>query len=606
MSFRLVAACCALSFSAALQAQSLGTAFTYQGELTEAGEPAFGLYDLQICLFDDASGATELACAPDFDDVLVQDGAFTLALDFGASPFVGEERWIELRIRPGAETGAFTVLSPRQLIRPAPEALRSNVADAATTAASAPWTGLTDVPGDFADGVDNDSGGTVTAVTAGTGLDGGTITEAGTIGIADGGVGAAQIAAGAVGSGQINPNEVQQRVTGMCAPGFYLRGINADGSVACSALLQQIRQVSLIVPGVPQGRTPSIEFGVDGNPIISHWNYSQGRLQVRHCNSPSCSGNVSNTVVDATANVGSSTSLAIGVDGFPVISYHDSTNGTLKVAKCTDVACADTATLSTVDPDATNVVGFWTSIDIGSDGLPVIAYHDETNGTLKVAKCVDAACAGSATITVVDPDPTNDVGQSLSLTIGADGLPVIAYYDATGARLKVAKCVDSACTGSTIITVLSDGVDTPPGDFPSIAIGLDGLPVISYRNLATRSLQLASCADADCSGPVSIATIDDSVGGPGVGAFSSLRIGPEGRPGISYYDEASHLLKFARCADPACNGPGNELTYPGSGIQFEGRDTSLALSPDGTPVIAHWSGQEGVLRLTICGTLNCQ
>lgn len=31
---------------------ALGTSFSYQGQLTEAGQPASGLYDLQVCLFD--------------------------------------------------------------------------------------------------------------------------------------------------------------------------------------------------------------------------------------------------------------------------------------------------------------------------------------------------------------------------------------------------------------------------------------------------------------------------------------------------------------------------------------------------------------------------
>jgi hypothetical protein len=118
-------------------AQTLGSAFTYQGQLTEAGQPATGLYDLQICLFDDPNAGAELACSADLDDVPVEDGVFTVALDFGDAVFVGEARWIELRIRDGADTGGYTVLLPRQPVRPAPEALRAARADSATTADSA-------------------------------------------------------------------------------------------------------------------------------------------------------------------------------------------------------------------------------------------------------------------------------------------------------------------------------------------------------------------------------------------------------------------------------------------------------------------------------------
>jgi hypothetical protein len=183
---------CLVILAPSAQAQMLGTAFTYQGQLTEGGQPANGLYDMQACLFDSPLSPMTIVCAPDFGDVPVEDGVFTIALDFGAAPFAGLQRFIELRIRQGASTGSYTVVSPRQLVRPTPEALR------AAAASTAPWSGLTGIPAGLADGIDNDSGGTVTSVIAGTGLSGGTITASGTISIANGGVGSAQIADGGV------------------------------------------------------------------------------------------------------------------------------------------------------------------------------------------------------------------------------------------------------------------------------------------------------------------------------------------------------------------------------------------------------------------------
>jgi hypothetical protein len=44
-------------------------------------------------------------------------------LDFGASAFNGDARFLEIRVRPGASGGAFTTLSPLQPITPAPYAL---------------------------------------------------------------------------------------------------------------------------------------------------------------------------------------------------------------------------------------------------------------------------------------------------------------------------------------------------------------------------------------------------------------------------------------------------------------------------------------------------
>jgi hypothetical protein len=89
-------------------------------------------------------------------------------------------------------------------------------------------------------------------------------------------------------------------------------------------------------------------------------------------------------------------------------------------------------------------VGEFTSIAIGADGYPAISYRDGTAGALKVAKCVNAACTGTSTLTTVD-DPANAVGEFTSIAIGADGFPVVSYRDFTAKALKVAKCHTPNC-----------------------------------------------------------------------------------------------------------------------------------------------------------------
>jgi hypothetical protein len=160
---------------------SQGTAFTYQGRLMDGAAPANGPYDFRLALFDAAAGGSQIGPALTREDVAVADGLFTTVLDFGPV-FDGRRLFLDIGVRPGSSTGAFTSLTPRQELTPAPATVFS---------ASAPWSGVTGKPAGFADGIDNDSGGTVTSVAAGAGLQGGPITSTGSLSVAFAGSGGA-------------------------------------------------------------------------------------------------------------------------------------------------------------------------------------------------------------------------------------------------------------------------------------------------------------------------------------------------------------------------------------------------------------------------------
>ena len=85
--------------------------------------------------------------------------------------------------------------------------------------------------------------------------------------------------------------------------------------------------------------------------------------------------------IDSTGAVGVNTSIAIGTNGNPIISYYDLTNSALKVAACNNPTCT-TSTNTTIDSNG--YVGYFTSIAIGTNGNPIISYYDYVNGALKV------------------------------------------------------------------------------------------------------------------------------------------------------------------------------------------------------------------------------
>ena len=154
--------------------------------------------------------------------------------------------------------------------------------------------------------------------------------------------------------------------------------------------------------------------------------------------------------VDAPG-IGYSSSIAIGANGLPIISYQDNSNSDLRVAACADLACS-TATLTTVD--ATGSTGFYSSIAIGTDGRPIISYYDASNGALRVAACADVSCS-SATKTTVDAPGL--AGWFTSIAIGSNGFPVISYFDYQSGDLRVAACADVVCSSATKTTVDATG-----------------------------------------------------------------------------------------------------------------------------------------------------
>jgi hypothetical protein len=113
---------------AILDAQtSLGTAFTYQGRLTDDGALANGSYDLQFTLFDAATNGNQVGTPITHANVAVTNGVFTVALDYGGGIFTGLARWLSVGVRPGGTSGAFTIIAPRQQLTASPNALYSEL-----------------------------------------------------------------------------------------------------------------------------------------------------------------------------------------------------------------------------------------------------------------------------------------------------------------------------------------------------------------------------------------------------------------------------------------------------------------------------------------------
>jgi hypothetical protein len=107
-----------LASSSRAPAASVGTAFTYQGRLTNAGAPVNGSCTFNFKLFDALTNGAQLG--PTNSPVIsVVSGLFTARLDFSYN-LGGDARWLEVTVNCGS--GA-QLLVPRQPLTAAPYAV---------------------------------------------------------------------------------------------------------------------------------------------------------------------------------------------------------------------------------------------------------------------------------------------------------------------------------------------------------------------------------------------------------------------------------------------------------------------------------------------------
>jgi len=215
------------------------TAFTYQGWLDDNGLPAQNVYDFEFKLFDgmDPDTASQLGRVNNKEDVSVEKGHFAVSLDFGSSVFNGQPRWLQIGVRPGQSSDAFTRLVPLQplpsnLYDPypdvAPESIKEkHLAQGAVTASK---LGIGSVSQEKI--ADNSVSFQKLAEAA--------VTESK---IADGAIGPTKLSVGAVGGGAILPQAVTQDkiapfavVNETIAPQAVSQDKIADGAITAAKL----------------------------------------------------------------------------------------------------------------------------------------------------------------------------------------------------------------------------------------------------------------------------------------------------------------------------------------------------------------------------------
>lgn len=306
-------------------------------------------------------------------------------------------------------------------------------------------------------------------------------------------------------------------------------------NLACSAGVARTLDSEGVV-----GAYTAIAIRHDGRPIISYFDGTNFDIKVYDCNNPECSEGDAHTL-ESDSSAGFVSAIAIRDDGNPIISYHDEQTQDLKVHDCTNTSCTEGIS-RTLDSDGN--VGDFNAIAIRHNGLPIISYRDLTNDYLKIYDCTSPDCSSGTARMLTS---TGTVGGFSSVAIRDDGRPIISYrkgdFLADG-TLNIYDCMNSECSDGTTHTLDSEG---SAGNSNSIAIREDGLPIISYQG--ETDLRVFDCFDDVCS-EGSARTLDFN--GNFGNWFTGIAIRDNNLPIISYDDYNYKNLKIYSCGDPQC------------------------------------------------------
>ncbi|HWT16364.1 MAG TPA: hypothetical protein VN581_11315 [Patescibacteria group bacterium] len=560
--------CAGLPLAAFAQAD---TSFTYQGELRMDGAPAIGEFDLEACVYAVATQGSPLACAEPIENLPIADGRFTVALDAGPV-FDGTARYLELRVRGGAETAPHLALQPRQLLRATPQA---------QYAARVPFTGVAGLPPSLSDG--DDVG--VTQIVAGAGLSGGTITSSGTLAIAPGGVTATMLAPNAVGSTQIDPTQVQTRIAGQCREGEYFRGIGVDGTPQCALLPLPFDRI--LDSALDVGRHVRLALRDDGRPVLAYHENSLGSVRLYSCADAVCSSGSMRSIATA-GDAGEGIALALRADGRPLIAYIDDSSDTLHIYSCSNVEC----TAGTASPLESPVFSGMVDMALRADGRAVVVYRSGAGVQtyMRTWQCDNIDCT-SGTARSHETYPTK-----VAITIRADGRPLLAAGGNAGSAdsPRFWDCADAACTSGTLRTTTGVQYEQVSG----LRLRQDGRPLLLTVGLGG-SPGIVACSDVHCtSAPgTSIQSCERT-------SAVDLAMRADGTAVIACTSnlDGAHALGLHDCNTATCS---NGSTRPLLPYGRTGSAVAIAVRADDRPVIAYYDQANGDLGLYICGSPTC-
>ncbi len=247
-------------------------------------------------------------------------------------------------------------------------------------------------------------------------------------------------------------------------------------------------------------------------------------------------------------------------------------------------------------------VGLWTSIQV-EGGQPAVAYYDASHKALKYAS-YDGKAWSAVTVQGRDGD---DLGRYAKLRF-IGGKPTIAYLYrergdggaiVSGVRIATGSGAAASADGWSFEEVASN---------PDSACNGTLCPAGYFCALDTRRCveQLTSCSDCDgqvCGDIGGGATCLDEIGATATetypdayGLYVSLDVGPDGQPGVAFYDRMGGNVVVAKKTDGAWSTIVADGDAGGTDTGDKGVGLSLDIDEAGDYHIAYVNGLSEALE----------
>jgi hypothetical protein len=226
-----------------------------------------------------------------------------------------------------------------------------------------------------------------------------------------------------------------------------------------------------------------------------------------------------------------------------------------------------------------------TAIAVRSSGIPMIL-HAATGG-LRLARCLDRACTRSVITT-----PVAQTVTSPRIVLLANDVPVLVYRQVGVDRLRIYVCDDANCSTGTVRDPLPSVV--AEGFFDLLLQA--GNPTVFFQG--DNQLMQYRCADTACSSGTS-SVLSSTSGG---GFFISAQLRNDGRAVLAHQNDATSDLLLYDCSDTTCStGTVRVLDTAGT----VGNNASLRISSNNLPVIAYQDNTNFDLKLYRCSDSSC-